>query len=57
MILNYLSQTQIKKHIYSSWYLKVNKKIKPIKFQYSKLLKYKELLKSTKLYIPNLKKM
>ena len=53
----FVTDTDKKKHIYSSWYLKVNKKIKPIKFQYSKLLKYKELLKSTKLYIPNLKKM
>ena len=53
----FVTDTDKKKHIYSSWYLKVNKKIKPIKFQYSKLLKYKKLLKSTKLYIPNLKKM
>tara|TARA_Y100000816_G_C26082556_1_gene570791 strand:- start:747 stop:1364 length:618 start_codon:yes stop_codon:yes gene_type:complete len=45
-----------KKHIYSSWYIKVNKKIKRTKFNYSKLLKYKEIIKSTKLYIPSLKK-
>ena len=38
----FVTDTDKKKHIYSSWYLKVNKKIKPIKFQYSKLLKYKE---------------
>ena len=44
-----------KKHIYSSWIIKVNKKIKSKKIKYSKILKYKELLKSFKLYIPNFK--
>ena len=44
-----------KKHIYSSWIIKVNKKIKSKKIKYSKILKYKELLKSFRLYIPNFK--
>ena len=36
-------------HLYSSWFIKVDKKIKTKKIQ------YKELLKSSKLYIPSFK--
>ena len=46
-----------KKHIYSSWYIRISKNIKKIDFKYSKLLKYKEIIKSVKLYTPNVKKM
>lgn len=53
----FVTDSYKKKHIYRSWYIKVNKKIKRIKFQYSKLLKYKEIIKSSKLYIPSFKKM
>ncbi len=53
----FVTDSDKKKHIYRSWYIKVNKKIKRIKFQYSKLLKYKEIIKSSKLYIPSFKKM
>ena len=46
-----------KKHIYSSWYIRISKNIKKIDFKYSKLLKYKEIIKSVKLYAPNVKKV
>ena len=49
----FITETNKKKHIYSSWYIRVNKNIKKTKFQYSKLLKYKEIIKSSKLYIPS----
>lgn len=45
-----------KKHSYSSWIIKVNKKIKNKNIKYSKVLKYKELLKSYRLYTFNLHK-
>ena len=44
------------KHMYSSWIIKVNKRIKNKDIKYSKFLKYKELLKSYRLYMLNLKK-
>lgn len=49
----YITDSNKKKHIYNSWYIRVNKNIKKTKFQYSKLLKYKEIIKSSKLYIPS----
>lgn len=48
-----LTDVNKKKHIYSSWIIEVDKKIKNKDIKYSKILKYKELLKSSKLYIPN----
>ena len=50
-----LTDVDKKKHIYSSWIIKVDKKIKNKDIKYSKILKYKELLKSFRLYIPNFK--
>lgn len=44
-----------KKHNWSSWIIKVDKKIKNKPIRYSKVQKYKELLKSYNLYIPSFK--
>ena len=52
----FITDKNKKKHLYSSWFIKVNKKIRTKKIQYSKVLKYKELIKSSKLYIPSIKK-
>ncbi len=52
----YVTDKNKNKHIYSSWFIKVNKKIKTKKISFSKILKYKELLKSSKLYMPSFKK-
>ena len=51
----YITDTQKKKHIYKSWFVKVNKKLKPKPIKYSRFLKYKEIIKSFKLYIPGLR--
>ena len=50
-----LTDVNKKKHIYSSWIIKVDKKIRTKIIKYSKILKYKELLKSFRLYLPNFK--
>lgn len=52
----FITDKNKKKHLYSSWFIKVNKKIRTKKIQYSKVLKYKELIKSSKLYLPSIKK-
>ena len=43
----YVTDKNKNKHVYSSWFIKVNKKIKAKKISFSKILKYKELLKSS----------
>ena len=52
----FITDKNKKKHLYSSWFIKVNKKIRTKKIQYSKVLKFKELIKSSKLYLPSIKK-
>ncbi len=50
-----LTDTKIKDHIYKSWFIRVNKKLNPKPIKYSKFLKYKEIIKSLKLYLPSLR--
>lgn len=51
----YLTDTQKNRHIYKSWFIKVKKKLNPKPIKYSKFLKYKEIIKSFKLYMPGLR--
>jgi len=51
-----LTDVNKKKHNWSSWIIKVDKKIKNKPIKYSKIQKYKELLKSYNLYIPSFRK-
>jgi len=49
--------TDVKKnHRYKSWFIKIDKKISSNSIKYSKFLKYKETIKSFRLYIPFIKK-